>query len=135
MQENILLLVTSDPATAMLIRRVRRVADYLHANCLALYVHREDHFNEVPAEEREAVEKHLNFARNLRIETRIAPGQNVAHTIADFARRNQVTQIFLARSLLRSRSTPFSGNLVRDIIRLAPTLQIIVAATPSTQKA
>ena len=127
-RESVLLLVTSDPATAMLTRRVRRVADYLHANCLALYVHREDHFSEVPAEEREAVEKHLNFARNLRIETRIVQGQEVARTVAEFARRNQVTQIFLARPLLRSRSSPFRGNLVRDIIRLAPDLQITLVA-------
>lgn len=127
-RESVLLLVTSDPATAMLIRRARRVADYLHANCLALYVHREDHFSEVPAEEREAVEKHLNFARNLRIETRIVQGQDVARTVADFARRNQATQIFLAGPLLRSRFSPLRGNLVRDIIRLAPDLQITVVA-------
>ena len=132
-RENILLLVTPDPVTAMLIRRVRRVADYLHANCLALYVHREDHFGEVPFEEREAVEKHLNFARNLGIETRIVQGQNVAKTVADFARRNQATQIFLARPLLRTRSSLFRGNLVRDIIRLAPDLQITVVTTRETE--
>ncbi len=131
-RERILLLITGDPATAMLIRRGRRVADYLHGDCLALYVHREDHLSDVPAAEREAVEAHLNFARNLRIETRVLPGRDVAPTVADFARRNQVTQIFLARPLLRP---PFwGGNLIRDTIRVARDMQITVVATHRREK-
>ncbi len=131
-KERILLLITADPATAMLIRRGRRVADFLHGDCLALYVHREDHFSDVPAAEREAVEAHLNFARNLRIETRVIPGREVARTVADFARRNQVTQIFLARPLLRPPF--FRGNLIRDIIRIARDMQITVVATHRRDK-
>jgi two-component system sensor histidine kinase KdpD len=126
--ERILVLVTADPATAMLIRRGRRVADYLHGDCLALYVHPEDHFSDVPTADREAVEEHLNFARNLRIETRMLQGQDVARTLADFARRNQVTQIFLARPLLRTRASLFRGSLIREIIRLGRDMQITIVA-------
>ena len=128
-RERILLLVDLNPATAMLIRRGRRVADYLHGDCLALYVHREEHMSDVPAAEREAVEAHLNFARNLRIETRTLHGRDVAQAVADFARRNQVTQIFLARPVLRSGKLPFRSNLVRNIVRLAQDMQITVVAT------
>jgi two-component system sensor histidine kinase KdpD len=127
-RERILLLVTADPATAMLIRRGRRVADYLHGDCLVLYVHREDHFSDLPAAEREEIERHLNFARNLRIEARILQGQNVARTLVEFARRNQVTQIYLSRSLLRSRYSPLKRNLIREIIHLGHDMQITVAS-------
>jgi two-component system, OmpR family, sensor histidine kinase KdpD len=127
-QENILLLVTSDPTTAMLIRRARRVADYLHAGCLALYIHRQENFHEVPEAERDAVERHLNFARNLRIETRTLPGEDVAETLLEFARRNGVTQIFLSRALLQSRASFARRDLVRQIIRRALDLQITVVA-------
>jgi two-component system sensor histidine kinase KdpD len=128
-QENILLLVTSDPTTAMLIRRARRVADFLHAGCLAVYIHRQENFHEVPEAERDAVERHLNFARNLRIETRTLPGEDVAETLLEFARRNGVTQIFLSRALLQSRGSFARRDLVRQIIRRALDLQITVVAT------
>ncbi len=38
-KERILIHITADPSTAMLIRRGRRVADYLRADCTALFVH------------------------------------------------------------------------------------------------
>ena len=37
--ERILVNVTADPSTAVLLRRARRVADYLHAGCVAVHVH------------------------------------------------------------------------------------------------
>ncbi|MBI3405434.1 MAG: histidine kinase [Acidobacteria bacterium] len=127
-RENLLVFVTLDPSTAMLIRRARRVADYLHAGCLALYVHQEHQFHEVPESEREAVERHLNFARNLRIETRILQGHDAATTLVEFARRNQVTQILLSRAILKLRPSFLGGNLVREVIRRAPDMQITVVA-------
>ena len=41
-QESILFLVTEDPATAALIRRAKRVADYLDAECYAVYLRGRD---------------------------------------------------------------------------------------------
>src|SRR5882724_12635649 len=38
-KERILIHITADPSTAMLIRRGRRVADYLRSDCTALFVH------------------------------------------------------------------------------------------------
>ena len=132
-RERILLLVTAEATTAMLIRRACRVADYLRGDCLAAYVHREEHFSDVPAAEREEIERYLNFARNLRVETRILQGRDIAVTLVEFARRNQVTQIFLSRALLR-RTSPVARNLARDIIRLSPDLQITVVAARSAPK-
>src|SRR5262245_40102456 len=40
--DRLLLLITPDPRSAALIRRGRRVADYLRADCLAVYVSRTD---------------------------------------------------------------------------------------------
>jgi two-component system sensor histidine kinase KdpD len=132
-RERLLLLVTADPATAMLIRRVRRVADYLHGDCLAVYIEPEAQPREVPAQEREKIESHLNFARNLRIETRILEGQDVAKTLIEFARRNQVTQVFLPRALLGGRRSLFKPKLIHEIIRLGSDLQITVVAARRTR--
>jgi len=95
--DRILILVTPEPATAMLLRRGKRVADYLHADCFAVAISREIDLQDLPARDREMVEHHLNFARNLHIETRILQGQDVAKTLVEFAHLNGVTHLFLAR--------------------------------------
>src|SRR5262245_38230236 len=89
--ERILIHITDQPTTAMLLRRGRRVADYLRAECFAIYVSPHADISELPARERDPVERHLNFARNLHIETRILQGQNVATTLVEFAHRHRVT--------------------------------------------
>jgi two-component system sensor histidine kinase KdpD len=123
--DRILIHITDDPATAMLIRRGRRVADYLRADCFAVYVSHRADLLDLPAVEREAVEKHLNFARNLHIETRVIPSQNAAATLVEFAHRHQVTQIFLTRS--RQKLLP-ATSLVAKVLRLASDIQVTVVA-------
>jgi two-component system, OmpR family, sensor histidine kinase KdpD len=130
-KERILIHITSDPSTAMLIRRGRRVADYLHADCTALFVHATPELSQLPAEEREAVEKHLRFARSLQIETRILPGKDVAKTVVEFARSNQVTQIFVAHAEPNFRERLRGRNYAENIVRLARDLQVTVVADRS----
>ena len=96
--EKILIHLTADPSTAMLIRRGGRVADYLQTECLAVYVAKDPQWTDVTPEERSAIEKHLGFARSLRIETTILTGRDTAKAIADFARDRNVTQLFIGRN-------------------------------------
>src|SRR5262245_7365724 len=70
-EEKILVNITAHPSTAMLLRRARRVADYLHAGCVAVHVHSEPQFSSLPQAERQAIERHLRFAENLHIETHV----------------------------------------------------------------
>src|SRR5258708_11763731 len=93
--EKILVNVTADPSTAMLLRRARRVADYIHAGCVAVFVSREKEFSALPAQERLAIERHFRFAENLHIDTAVVQGKNRADTLADYAHKNVVTQIFV----------------------------------------
>jgi two-component system sensor histidine kinase KdpD len=130
-KERILLHITADPSTAMLIRRGRRVADYLHADCTALFVHQTSELAQLPPEERQAVEKHLRFARSLQIETRILAGSDIAKTVVDFARQNQVTQVFVAHSQVGVLKRLRGRNFTEDIVRLAQDLQVTVVADRS----
>jgi two-component system, OmpR family, sensor histidine kinase KdpD len=130
-KERILIHITADPSTAILIRRGRRVADYLQADCMAVFVHRTPEVSQLPASEREAVEKHLRFARGLQIETRIVGGSDVAKTVVRFARDNQVTQIFVSQAQTRLRERLRSRNFAENIVRLAEDLQVTVVADRS----
>jgi len=106
--ERILIHVTESPATAGLIRRGKRVADYLKADCFAVGV--------LPSSNREAIERHLDFARQLHIETRVLEGEDPADTLVDFARRNGVTQIFLAKPPKRKLLTWGKRDIVMKVV-------------------
>jgi two-component system sensor histidine kinase KdpD len=131
--ERLLIHITADPATAMLIRRGRRVADYLRAECFAVYISPLADLSELPPREREPVEKHLNFARTLHIETRILQGQKPAVTLVEFARRHQITQIFLTRTRSPYLKLLPALSLVSQVLRLAQDIQVTVIAERKKQ--
>ena len=126
--ERILIHVTSEPSSAMVIRRGKRMADYLHADCFAVAVHQQVNFDSVPAAERDAFERHLNFARNLHIEARLLQGDDVAETLLEFARLNGVTQLFLARPVERKVAAFLRPNLVHEVVALARDMQVTIVA-------
>ena len=79
-------------------------------------------------EAREAVERHLNFARNLHIETRIVEGEETASALVEFSRQNQITQIFLARPRDRRWASRFGRDLVQRVVGLAKDMQVVIVS-------
>ncbi len=131
--ERLLLLIAPHPASAALIRRGRRVADYLEAECLAVFVATTSDLRHLTEEERETVDRQLNFARGLHIETRVLEGEDTARTLVDFARLYGVTQIFVMRQPTVSRSPWFRRGLVQRIVRLAGDMQVTIVADRSVR--
>ena len=126
-RDRILIFITSGPSTAMLIRRGRRMADYLEADCFAVWVSARKRTAD-SRKVQEIIEKHLNFARNLHIETRVLESDNVAEQIMDFAHRNQITQILAARPKIRPWDHLRSTDPVLQIVRMATDVRVIVVA-------
>jgi two-component system sensor histidine kinase KdpD len=126
--DRILILVTEDPSSAALIRRGRRVADYLKAECFAVCVLRDGSLHQIPVGQSEALEKHMKFARNLHIEPSILQGEDVARTLVDFARLHKITQIFLARPQQKKWPLVFGRGLVERVVRLAHDIQVTIVA-------
>jgi two-component system sensor histidine kinase KdpD len=127
-RHKILVVVTTDPKTAMVIRRARRVSDFLGAECFAVAVQPSGDLSGAPEGAREAIEKHLNFARNLRLETRILEGLDTASVVIDFARRNEVTQIFVTRPRFGAWGPAFSRDPIQRIIDRAKDMQIVIVS-------
>jgi two-component system sensor histidine kinase KdpD len=119
--ERILICLTGRPSSAILIRRGKRVADYIHAECLAVHVGD-------PTHDREAVERHMSFARNLRIDTHVLPDGDVANALASFARARGVTQIFIGRSAPLPWWKRYRETIVQQLVRQARDMQITIVA-------
>jgi two-component system sensor histidine kinase KdpD len=77
---------------------------------------------------REAVERHMSFARNLRIETHVISGRDVPLAIASFARTRGVTQIFMGRSAPLPWWKRYRETIVQRLVRQARDMQITIVA-------
>jgi len=117
--ERILICLTGRPSSAILIRRGKRVADYIHAGCLAVHV---SNGSVLP----DTVERHMSFARNLRIDTHVIPGDDIASALADFARSRGVTQIFVGRSSPLPWWKRYRETTVQQLVRQARDMQITI---------
>jgi two-component system sensor histidine kinase KdpD len=119
--EKILICLTGRPSSANLIRRGKRVADYLQAECLAVHV-------AAPGDVDPTVKRHMNFARNLRVQTHVIEGEDIPRTLAEFAHAQHVTQIFMGRSGPRPWWKRFGETVVQQVVRQARDLQITIVA-------
>ena len=126
--DKILVNITADPSTAMLLRRARRVADHLQAVCIAVYVYSKDEAATLPTEDHPTVERHLRFAENLHIPTEVIHGKNRPRTLVDYAHKNGATQLFLNRSGEPHRRW-FPGQDFSDLVlQYASDLEVTVVA-------
>jgi two-component system sensor histidine kinase KdpD len=107
-EERILLWLTPHPSAAMLIRRGRRVADYLGAPCTAVYAEKDA----------AALEPWLNFCRNLRIDVRPLSDPDAAKGVAAHAREHHATQVFATRH----------APDVNKLVNLARDMQVTIVA-------
>ena len=133
--ERLLLVVGPDPSSAALIRRGRRVADLLRAECLAVYAPGTPGRRELTGPDRERLERQLNFARGLQIETRILQGSNVAETVVSFARLHGVTHIFVTRQGTNDRRSWLGHSLIQQIVNLARDMQVTIVSDRSIRRA
>ncbi len=126
--EAVVIYISDDPSTAMLIRRGKRVADILHADCFAVYVNEEADLQKLPPEKREAVNRHLSFARNLHIETRVLAGTDDAQALVEFARLHNARQIFLPRLVGKGMDRLRGKTLVNQVVSLADDMEVTIVA-------
>jgi two-component system sensor histidine kinase KdpD len=133
-RDRILIYVTQEAYSSVLIRRGRRRADFLGADCFAVAVLPSNE-NKLPPGCREAIQKHLKFAKNLHVETRTLESNDPADALLDFARRNQITQIILGRPKNRSWGLLLGNDLIFRIVRKAKDIRLIIVAERQNQPA
>jgi two-component system, OmpR family, sensor histidine kinase KdpD len=115
--ERLLVFVTEVEGAEALVRRARRVADFLGAECYAVYVRAA-----------QQVERAVALARVLHIETRELEGDDHAQALVEFARAHKVTHIFVGRPRYDGVHWFTGRNLIHRIVRLAKEMEVIVVA-------
>jgi two-component system, OmpR family, sensor histidine kinase KdpD len=133
--ERILILVTEDPSSAAVIRRGRRVADYLGADCFAVAVCPQGDVERLPPERRAALQRHLQFARNLRVTTLVLAGERPEEALIEFARERRVSQILVGPPRAKGRLFGLGRrDLVFRLIERAKEFQVMVVAKREPQQ-
>ena len=120
--------ISDEPSTAMLIRRGRRVADVIQAKCFAVFVAESGGLQTLPPAKRDSMERHLNFARNLHIDTCVLSGSDHAKAVVDFARSRNARQIFLPRVMGKGVDRLLGKTLVNRIVGLAHDMEVTIVA-------
>ena len=121
--ERLLVVVSADPASVALIRRAKRVADFISADCIAVAVTKP---TEGSADARTKIEKHLNFARNLHVDARTLEGADTAVALVQFARANKITQIYMTWPKRAAWLPPFFRNDLQRVVALARDMQVTI---------
>ena len=89
----------------------------------------------MPTEKRVAVERHLNFARNLHIETRVLVGADHAKTIVEFARMHNARQIFLPRLVGKGMDRMLGKSFVHQVVGMANDIEVTIVADRKQERA
>lgn len=126
-REAILIYVTDARTAAMLIRRGRRMADYLGADCTAVCVLPRRADDGPPATVPEFIQMHLKFATSLHIATEILESDDPAEAILKYVHGHAITQVFLSRPDY-SWTRVFRADTVMRIVRKARDVRVIIVA-------
>ncbi len=128
LEDAVMIYIGDDPSTAMLIRRGRRVADVTHAKCFGVVVAEEGGLQKFPVAKREAIERHLTFARNLHIDTCVLTGSDHAKELVEFARAHNARQIFIPRLPGKGMDRLLGKALINRIVNLAHDMEVTIVA-------
>jgi two-component system sensor histidine kinase KdpD len=121
--EKLMVVVSQDPASVALIRRAKRVADFICADCMAVAVMKP---GDKRPDTRARIEKHLNFARNLHVDARILESPETPHALVQFARANNITQIYMIWPKRSPWLPMFIRNDLQKVVRLARDMQVTI---------
>ncbi|MGC9953171.1 MAG: sensor histidine kinase KdpD [Rhizomicrobium sp.] len=121
--EHILVCVTEHPSSAELVRRARRVADSLKTAWTALYIESPRHMS-LSEVEKDRVADTMRLAQRLGAESVTLPGRDIAQSILEYARKNNVTQIVIGKSERSRWFEILHGSVARDLMRESGAISV-----------
>jgi two-component system sensor histidine kinase KdpD len=116
-----------------MIRSAARLANQLNTDWCAVYVETPA-LQRLPAARSECIMRDLNLAESLGATTVVLTGPDVAATIADYARSQNVSKVVCSHSR-RNWRFPWNADLAERLADLAPDLDIIEIGTSGGDEA
>jgi two-component system sensor histidine kinase KdpD len=116
--ERVLACVGGDASSTDVVRNAKRMADSLRAPWTAIHVETGRDLD-ISDTERDRIAEVLRLAQRLGADTVTLPGQDVADTIAEYARANNFTHIIIVQPPRSIWSDLLHGSLAQQLIRKA----------------
>ena len=121
--EHVLVCVNEHPSSAELVRRARRLADNAKAAWTALYVE-SPRYATLSEIEKDRVADTMRLSQRLGAESVTLPGRDIAQTVLQYARENNVTQILIGKSERSRWFEILHGSVVRDLMRASGAISV-----------
>jgi two-component system sensor histidine kinase KdpD len=127
--ERVLVCVQGGPKATATVRHAKRLADQLRAPWTAIHVETTS-ASRATAAEQDSVVAALRLAQRLGAEPVLIPGQDVADSVIDYARANNVTHLIVGKSDRALWQQWVLGSITQRLINRAGGINIHVIEAP-----
>jgi two-component system sensor histidine kinase KdpD len=128
--ERVLVCVQAGPKATATVRHAKRLADQLRAPWTAINIETTGS-SRTTAAEQDSVVAALRLAQRLGAEPVLIPGQDVADSVIDYARANNVTHLIVGKCHRSGWRRFFSGSITQRLISRAGGINIHVIEVPA----
>jgi len=126
--ERLLVCISPGALGEHLIRAARRLADELKGEWFAIYVETPNDAR-LSQEQRDQVARSLRLAEQLGARTISRPGQSVAETVLEYARRHNITKIIAGKPVRSRWIEALRGSVLDRLIRAGGNIDIYVISS------
>jgi two-component system sensor histidine kinase KdpD len=128
--ERVLVCIQGGPKATATVRHAKRLADQLRAPWTAIHVETSG-ATRASAAEQDSVVAALRLAQRLGAEPVLIPGQDVADSVIDYARANNVTHLIVGKSAHAQWRQWVQGSITQRLINRAGGINIHVIEAPA----
>ena len=127
-RERLAVCISANPESQQLIARGARIADRIEADFVVVYVEQE---RDKQAERQRSLNANFRFAENLSARIVRVNGKRVSDAVAEFVRREHITQIVFGRSAVKGWREYLYLGAIQRFLRNAPPVDVhIVTQKP-----
>jgi two-component system sensor histidine kinase KdpD len=124
-QERVMVCISPGTPSDRLLRRGWRVANRLHAEkIVAVYVPRTN----ISPQQRQVLDADCTLAAQLEIPVEKLDGVDVAKALADYALKNQITEIVVGHSRRTALQEFIYGSIINKLLGLVKGIDVLVVA-------
>ncbi len=124
--ERLMVAISPHPLSERLVRAGRRMATQMNGEWFVVYIETANH-PRLPLAVRDRIQKTLRLAEELGAEVVTLPGEGIAETLLDYARKQNITKLIIGKPLLpRWKEFLRGGSLLDYLIRHSGAIDVYV---------